>query len=116
MTIFCYERLDRVGIKGRGWLFVAINHAQRRSRNEERGEKDRASSHNLNITNGLTGDIILMVTPPTILSVEMSCHHIICFLESRCIIVRDVVSIYWQKFYVGIFTNEFYHQVNSSVM
>jgi hypothetical protein len=71
-------------------LFVAVKNAQRRSRNGEGGEKDLAPSHKLNITD----NIISMVTLSVILSVEMSHHHMICLLESRCITVRNVASIY----------------------
>ena len=54
----------------------------------------------LNIIDG----IILIVTPSTIVSVEMSCHHRICLFESHCNIAHNVVSI---------FIDEFYHWTNS---
>ena len=91
VIVFCCGRLDCVEIGGvRGWLFVAVKNAQIRGRNGEGGEKDRASSHKLNIID----NIISMVTPSAILSVEMSRHHMIYLLESRCITICNVASIY----------------------
>jgi hypothetical protein len=75
-------------------LFVAEKNAQGRSRNERGGEEGRALDHKLNIINGLTDKIILMVTPSTILSVKMSHHHMICLLESHCNTLRNVTGIY----------------------
>lgn len=82
---------------------------QVRSRNEGGGEEGRASSHKLNITDGLIDRIILVVTPSTILLVSMSRHHTICLYESHCNIVRNVVNIYRHNFFVEIFT---YRQSN----
>ena len=91
VIVFCCVSLDCVEIGGvRGWLFVAVKNAQIRGRNGEGGEKDRASSHKLNIID----NIISMVTPSAILSVEMSRHHMIYLLESRCITICNVASIY----------------------
>jgi hypothetical protein len=78
----------------------------------EMREEGRVSGHKLNITDELTDKIILMVTPSTILSVEMSRHRMICLLESHCNTLRNVTGIYWREFFVGIFTDKFYHQVN----
>jgi hypothetical protein len=82
---------------------------QVRSRNEGGGEEGRASSHKLNITDGLIDRIILVVTPSTILLVSMSRHRTICLYESHCNIVRNVVNIYRHNFFVEIFT---YRQSN----
>jgi hypothetical protein len=42
----------------------------------------------------------------------MSCHHTIYLLESHCNTLHNVAGIYWQKFFVGIFTDRFYRRVN----
>jgi len=64
--------------RGGGWLFVAEKYGQGRSRNERGREEGQASDHKLNITER----IILIVTLSTILSVKISRHRTICFLES----------------------------------
>jgi len=86
--------------------------AQERIRNWRRGVEGRTSNHKLNITDWLTDKIILMVTQLAILSVKISCHHMICLLESHCNTLRNVAGIYWQKFFVSIFTDRFYRRVN----
>jgi hypothetical protein len=60
----------------------------------------------------LTDEIILMVTPSTILSVEMSRHRIIFLLESHYNTLRNVIDIYRRKFSIDIFTDEFYRRIN----
>ena len=43
----------------------------------------------------------------------MSRHHTVCVLESHYNTIHNVANIYWWKFFVSIFMNEFYYQVNS---
>jgi hypothetical protein len=82
-------------LRERGWLFVAgKKNAQERIRNWGRGEEGRTSNHKLNITDGLTDKIILMVTQLAILSIKMSCHHTIYLLESHCNTLHNVAGIY----------------------
>ena len=60
---------------------------QGRSKNGEGEEEGRAPGHISNITD----EIILTVTPSTILSVSISRHCMICLFESRCNSVGNCV-------------------------
>lgn len=91
-------------MRGRELVLLQRKILQVRSRNGGWGEEGRASGHKLNIFDGLTDGIILVVTPSTILLVSMSRHRTIFLYESHCNIVCNVINIYRHNFFVGIFT------------
>jgi hypothetical protein len=53
-----------------------------------------------------------MVTPVTILSISMPHHCTICFFQSHCNILCNVIGIYRWKIFFGIFMDELYRQFN----
>lgn len=73
-----------------GGYFVIL---QERSRNDRGGKEGRAPGYILNITDGLTNEIILIITLSVILSVSIPCYCKICYFESHCITVRNVIGI-----------------------
>jgi hypothetical protein len=86
-----------------------------RSRNGGGGEEGWVPSHKLNINNGLTDEIIPIVTSSAILLVEMPHHHKICLLESHYNTLHNVIGIYWWKFSRMNFTVGLIMSVRSSV-
>jgi len=72
---------------------------QGRSRNEGGGEEGQVSGHKLNVTDGLTDEIILTITPSAILFVSMPRYRVISLIKSQCNTVYNVI---------GIFTDELY--------
>jgi hypothetical protein len=53
------------------------------------------------------------IIPSIILSVKILHHHMIFFFESHCNTIRNFISIYQEIFYVGVFKDVLYRQVNS---
>jgi hypothetical protein len=63
----------------KGWLFVVEKNTQEKRTNKVGGGRDKSSSpsHKLNITNGMTNKIILLVILSVILLVQKPRHCMI---------------------------------------
>jgi len=75
----------------------------RRKKKKKRGDEGWSSGHKLNITNNITDEIILSVTPPVILLVKISCHHMICLFESHCNTLHHSSCIYRENVSIGVY-------------
>jgi len=64
------------------------------------GEESRSPSHKLNIIDDITNIIILLATSLVILSIKISCHHMICLFESLCNILWHSLPQYIPKKFV----------------
>jgi hypothetical protein len=86
---------------------MAFYYKEKIHKKEVEIKKDWLPYHKLNIINGLTQEIVLMVTLSIILLIEMSHHCTIYLLKSHYNTLYNVVDTYRWKFSVGIFMDEF---------
>jgi hypothetical protein len=81
-----------------GWGVVCCGKGMHKEEGEILGEDSRSPSHKLNIIDGITEGIILLVTP----SVKTQHHRIIFFFESHYNNLCYSFSTYQQNFSVCI--------------